>query len=133
MDPSPALSVEQCPAHRFEAPSSTLQGRDLPASGSDFVVLSKFTVANGLTPQVKQAFRNRPRKVEDADGFLRMEVISPLDDPREIWLITFWRDEVSFKTWHHGHLYRESHEGIPKGLKLVPKSVAIRRFEGVSR
>jgi heme-degrading monooxygenase HmoA len=47
-------------------------------------------------------------------------------------LITFWRDEVSFKTWHHSHLYRESHAAIPRGLKLVPKSAAIRYFEGVS-
>lgn len=98
-----------------------------------FVVVSKFAVANGMTSQVKEAFCHRPHKVDCAEGFLRMEVISPIEDPDEIWLITFWRDEVSFKTWHHSHLYRESHEGIPKGLKLVPKSAGIRCFEGVSR
>ncbi len=97
-----------------------------------FVVISKFTVANGMTPQVKEAFRNRPHKVDDAEGFLCMEVISPVEEPNEIWLITFWRDESSFKTWHHSHLYRESHAGIPRGLKLVPKSAGVRCFEGVS-
>lgn len=85
-----------------------------------------------MIAQVKEAFRGRPHKVDDADGFLRMEVISPFDNLQEIWLITFWRDEISFRTWHHSHLYRESHEGIPKGLKLVPKSTEIRCFEGVS-
>ena len=99
----------------------------------DYVVISKFAVANGMTSQVKEAFRDRPHKVDNADGFLRMEVISPVSDPNEIWLITFWRDEVSYKTWHHSHLYREAHVGIPKGLKLVPKSADIRYFEGVSR
>lgn len=99
---------------------------------SHFVALSKFAVANGMIAEVKHAFRSRPHKVDDADGFLRMEVISPMEDLNEIWLITFWRDEASYKAWHHSHLYRESHAGIPKGLKLVPQSVAIRFFEGVA-
>ncbi len=108
-------------------------GHQMPAPASSFVVLSKFAVANGMTSQIKTAFRDRPHKVDEADGFLRMEVISPLDASNEIWLITFWRDEACFKSWHHSHLYQESHAGIPKGLKLIPKSVNIRCFEGVSR
>jgi len=72
-----------------------------------------------MTCEVKDAFRCRPHKVDDPNRFLRMEVISPLDKPDEIWLITFWRDEASFKIWHDSHLYHESHAEIPKGLKLV--------------
>lgn len=113
--------------------SADRSGHHMPASAQCFVVISKFAVANGMTSQIKTAFRDRPHKVDDADGFLRMEVISPLDDSDEIWLITFWRDEACFQSWHHSHLYQQSHAGIPKGLKLVPKSVSIRCFEGVSR
>ncbi|HEY0079597.1 MAG TPA: antibiotic biosynthesis monooxygenase [Pyrinomonadaceae bacterium] len=97
-----------------------------------FIALSQFTVANNMTQQVKDAFIRRPHLVEEAAGFLRMEVISPLDDRDEIWLLTYWRDEDSFKTWHHSHLYHDSHKGIPKGLKLVPKSARLRFFEHVS-
>jgi heme-degrading monooxygenase HmoA len=96
-----------------------------------FVALSRFTVANGMTAEVKRAFLERPHLVDEAPGFVRMEVMSPVDAPDEIWLLTFWSDEPSFRAWHHGHLYRESHAGIPKGLKLVPKSVEIRYFEHV--
>ncbi len=127
MTPTTFADPGQCPAHTTGA----LPKRDEP-SNSHFVVVSKFTVANDMTAEIKEAFRNRPHKVDSADGFLRMEVISPVDDLNEIWLITFWRDEPSYKTWHHSHLYRESHQGIPKGLKLVPKSAGIRCFEGVS-
>lgn len=126
------LSPGQCPAQHSQGAIRANQASPAPPSVQNFVVISKFTVANGMTCQVKQAFRDRPHKVDDADGFVRMEVISPLDDLNEIWLITYWRDELSFKTWHHSHLYRESHEGIPRGLKLVPKSAGIRCFEGVS-
>ena len=97
-----------------------------------FVALSKFEVANGMIEQVKSAFVNRPHLVENASGFIRMDVISPLDRPNEIWLVTYWTDESSYKTWHHGELHRLSHKWIPKGLKLVPRSTEVRYFEYVS-
>jgi heme-degrading monooxygenase HmoA len=97
-----------------------------------FVALSKFEVANGMIEQVKSAFVNRPHLVDNASGFIRMDVISPLDRPNEIWLVTYWMDEASYKTWHHGELHRQSHKWIPKGLKLVPRSTEVRFFEYVS-
>jgi len=94
-----------------------------------FVALSRFTIRNDMTAQVREAFRHRPHLVEQAPGFLRMEVMSPIDAPKEVWLVTWWRDEGSYRAWHRGHTYHESHAGIPKGLKLVPKSASITLFE----
>ena len=96
-----------------------------------FSALSRFVIANGMDAQVKEAFRNRPHLVDGAPGFVRMEVLSPLEQPQEIWLLTFWTDRASFEAWHHSHLYRESHKGIPKGLKLVPGRTELMRFEHV--
>ncbi len=95
-----------------------------------FIVTSRFTIRNSeMTAGVKDAFRNRPRLVDQADGFIRMEVVSPSDNPDEIMLITYWNDEESFKNWHRSPRFRESHKWIPKGLKLVPKSVQLRTYE----
>jgi heme-degrading monooxygenase HmoA len=113
------------------------EGRRLESTAK-FVAMSQFTVVNGgeggegMTERVKQAFLDRPHLVDGAPGFVRMEVISPLDAPDEIWLLTYWTDEESFRTWHHSHLYRDSHAGIPKGLKLDPKATRIRYFEHVA-
>ncbi len=96
-----------------------------------FIALSRFTVAGEMTEQVKRAFLERPHLVDEAAGFVRLEVLSQLDCPDEIWLFTYWADENSFKIWHHSHLYHESHKAIPKGLKLVPKSASLRYFEPV--
>lgn len=98
---------------------------------SGFVALSRFVIANGMAAEVKQAFRNRPHLVDDAPGFLRMEVVSPVERPDEIWLITFWTSQASFRAWHRGHGFHASHGGIPKGLKLVPTETEIRHFEHV--
>lgn len=97
-----------------------------------FAAISRFVVANDLAAPVKEAFLHRPHLVDSAPGFVRMDVISPLDNPDEIWLMTFWSDEQSFRVWHRSHAYRESHKNIPKGIKLVPGSAEVRLFEYVA-
>lgn len=97
-----------------------------------FVAMSRFTVANGMSDEVKQAFRDRPHLVDSAPGFVRMDVISPADAPEELWLITYWHDEPSYHRWHRGPAHHASHRYIPKGLKLVPNSTLVRFFEHVS-
>ncbi len=96
-----------------------------------FVALSRFAVANGMTGEVKKAFRSRPHLVEEAEGFVRLDVISPVDAPNELWLITYWRDEECFRKWHHSPRHKESHRGMPRGLKLDPAATEIRYFEHV--
>lgn len=103
-----------------------------PSSTPPFVALSRFVIANDKTEVVKQAFVDRPHLVDSAPGFLRLDVISPLDTPEEIWLITYWTDEQSYRTWHRGHSYHDAHAGIPKGLRLVRGSAQLRYFEHVS-
>ena len=99
-----------------------------PAAASVTMVISCFTIANDMALEVQAAFRSRPHLVDHAHGFLGMEVMSPLNNSAEIWLLTRWRDEQSYQTWHRGHEYRESHMGLPKGLKLVPGKTQIRVF-----
>jgi len=93
-----------------------------------FVVVSKFTIANGLDDAVQNAFCERPHMVDDAPGFLGMEVMHPVGKTAEVWLVTRWADEPSYRTWHRSHDYHASHKGIPKGLKLVRGSTEIQAF-----
>lgn len=97
------------------------------------VVISRFTIANGMTQEVRDAFRSRPHLVDSAPGFVSMEVLSPIDKPEEIWLTTRWIDRASYQEWHHSREYHQSHSGIPKGLKLVPKATSITCFEVIAR
>jgi len=99
-----------------------------------FIVLSKFTVANNgqMVAAVKQAFVNRPRLVEEAPGFHKLEVLSPIDKPEQIWLLTYWSDESSFKQWYGTHKYKAAHHAIPNGLTLIPDETEMQFFEHVS-
>jgi heme oxygenase (mycobilin-producing) len=105
-----------------------LAGRVAQLENQAVGVLSKFVVANSMDAEVKQAFLLRPHLVDNAAGFVRMDVLSPEDMPNEIWLMTYWTDISCYRTWHKSHAYHESHAGIPKGLKLVPGSTALRIF-----
>lgn len=100
-------------------------------SVSMIAAISKFEIQNGMEQEVKEAFRNRPQLVENAKGFVRMDVISPVDNPSEIHLITYWESHEDFENWHRHHL-KDSHQHIPKGLKLVPKSWSLTKYEYIS-
>lgn len=93
--------------------------------------ISKFEIKNGLEEEVKAAFKNRPGFVERAKGFVRLDVLSPLHNPSEIHLITYWESESDFEFWHRHHL-KESHKHIPKGLRLVSKSWELTTYEYIS-
>ena len=94
-----------------------------------FVALSRFTIRNDMAAEVRDAFCARPHLVDSVEGFLGMQVMSPVENPAEIWLLTRWTDEHCYRTWHRSHSYHASHSSIPKGLKLVPKSTEIRFFD----
>jgi heme-degrading monooxygenase HmoA len=82
------------------------------------LALSRFKVANGLENSVAEAFRNRPRLVEQSDGFLGLEVFTDSGDASVFYLSTRWASESAFRQWHSSEAHHASHKGIPKGLKL---------------
>jgi heme oxygenase (mycobilin-producing) len=90
-----------------------------------FVVMSQFTVKNGMESAVSEAFRDRPHAVDSSSGFVKMEVMNPEETPEEFVLVTYWKDKLSYTTWYKQHSYQDSHRGIPKGLKLVPRATKI--------
>ena len=84
------------------------------------VVQSRFRVANGLEASVRAAFVARPRLVDLTPGFLGLETFTDAQHPEIFYLITRWVDEESYQRWHRSADHRESHAGIPAGLKLDP-------------
>jgi len=97
-----------------------------------FVAMSRFVVANGMGAEVREAFRGRPHLVDAAPGSVRMEVLCPVDRPEEFLLVTWWTDEASYRRWHRGHIYRASHAGVPRGLRLVRGETRITLLEQIA-
>lgn len=84
------------------------------------LAVSRFRVANGKEAEVVDAFLNRPRLVDAWPGFLGMETFTDTKDATVFYLVTRWTDHASFREWHASPAHRESHEWMPKGLRLDP-------------
>ena len=99
-----------------------------------FVVISKFMVdnRNGMTESVKKAFIARLHNVDKIAGFVRMEVLNPVENPDEIWVVTYWTEQSSFDAWHESQHYKDSHTAIPAGLKLMPNKTEMMFFNHIS-
>jgi heme-degrading monooxygenase HmoA len=65
---------------------------------------------------VARAFLNRPRLVEQAEGFLGLEVFTDRRDASVFYLSTRWTTEAAFRQWHTSEAHHASHQGLPKGL-----------------
>lgn len=99
-----------------------------------FVVISKFMIdnKNNMAAEVKNAFVERPHDVDKVAGFVRMDVLSPLEHPDQIWLLTYWTDQGSFQQWYRSPHYKESHRNMPANLKLVKHETELLFFEHIS-
>jgi heme oxygenase (mycobilin-producing) len=96
------------------------------------VALSRFRVANGFEDAVRDAFLNRPGLVDRLPGFLGLETFTDTEDRSLYYLLTRWTDEPSFRQWHSSPAHHESHQGIPKGLKLDPSFTLVRTLDRIS-
>jgi signal transduction histidine kinase/heme-degrading monooxygenase HmoA len=97
------------------------------------LAVSRFRVANGKEQAVVDAFLNRPRLVDAWPGFLGMETFTDVHDATVFYLVTRWTDAESFREWHASPAHRESHQWMPRGLRLDPgytKVVELDRLTG---
>ena len=71
------------------------------------IAMSRFRVKNHLEQDVRQAFLNRPRLVDDQAGFLGLEVFQEPTDGAIFYLVTRWSDLPSFRTWHSSPAHQQ--------------------------
>lgn len=95
------------------------------------IAWSQFKVVNDLVDEVRQAFLDRPRRVDNKIGFLGMEVFTDCAEPSLFHLVTRWTDHESYISWHNSPEHHASHKFIPKGLKLDPKQTRILQMERI--
>lgn len=96
-----------------------------------FVAISSLRVANDMSEDVARAFRDRARLVDEAPGFLGLEVLVDRADRSRFELVTRWTDEAAFDAWHDGPDHAASHRRMPRGLKIEKDSIRLRRLDAL--
>jgi heme-degrading monooxygenase HmoA len=83
---------------------------------SHYVSMSRLRVEIEQADALVAAFRRRVHLVDDADGFIDLEVWRSDRDPEEILMVSRWRDRDCFKAYMRSDAHRVSHERIPPEL-----------------
>ena len=86
-----------------------------------YVSLSRLKVQEGRAAELVAAFRRRAHLVDDADGFVDLEVWQSDRDPAEVVMVSRWRDRDAFKAYMKSDAHRVSHERIDPALDAAIK------------
>jgi heme-degrading monooxygenase HmoA len=90
-----------------------------------FVVANRIPVAEGRGEEFEERFAERAGLVEDRKGFVRLEVLCPVDADRYV-VLTHWESEADFEAWTDSEAFRKAHsrespEGLVEGHPEVEK------------
>jgi heme-degrading monooxygenase HmoA len=86
-----------------------------------YVSMSHLRVEEERAAELVEAFRGRLGLVEDADGFVDLEVWQSDRDPAELIMVSRWRDRDSFKRYMKSDDHRRSHERVDPSLQEAIK------------
>jgi heme-degrading monooxygenase HmoA len=82
-----------------------------------YVSLSRLRVPAERAPELVRAFRGRLGLVDDADGFVDLQVWQSDRDAGELLMVSRWRDRAAFTAYMRSDAHRVSHGRIAPELK----------------
>ena len=81
-----------------------------------YVSVSRLRVPPARAPELVAAFERRAHLVDDADGFVDLQVWQSDSDPGELVMVSRWRDRAAFKAYMKSEEHRTSHARIDPDL-----------------
>lgn len=78
--------------------------------------MARLRVPAPRAPELVRAFRNRARLVDEADGFLDLQVWQSDRDATELIMVSRWRDRAAFRAYMRSEAHKISHDRVDPGL-----------------
>lgn len=88
--------------------------------------MSRLRVDEQRSDDLVAAFKSRIHLVDDADGFVDLQVWRSDRDPSEVLMVSRWRDRDAFKAYMKSPEHRVSHDRVAPGLK---EAIGLERLE----
>jgi len=80
-----------------------------------YIVANRVPVAAPWREQFEERFRTRAGQIDTQPGFVRMQVLRPVDAESPYVVLTMWRDKVAFEAWVGSEDFRLAHQHpLPK-------------------
>lgn len=90
-----------------------------------YVSQSRLRIDPKRSEELIAAFRHRARLVEDADGFVDLQVWQNDRDDGEIVMVSRWRDRAAFTAYMRSDAHKVSHDRIDPDLQADIKLQAL--------
>src|SRR5215208_3638942 len=84
-----------------------------------YVSMSRLRVPDERSTELVEAFRRRAHLVDDADGFVDLQVWRSDRDRGEVVMVSRWRDRDAFTAYMRSDAHRISHDRIPADLEAA--------------
>jgi len=88
--------------------------------------MSRLAIPAERAAELISAFRDRSRLVDDADGFVDLQVWQSDRDAGEVLMVSRWRDRETFKAYMKSDAHKASHGRIAPDLKA---DITLQRLE----
>lgn len=92
-----------------------------------FVSVSHVRAAPGGSAVLEAAFADRLGEVEEAPGFVRLEVWRDATADDRYVMVTWWTAEEHFRDYLRSDAHRRSHARMPSG-ELRPRGAGLDRY-----
>jgi heme-degrading monooxygenase HmoA len=80
-----------------------------------YVVANRVPVALAWRDEFESRFRHRAGQVDQQPGFVRMEVLRPVNDESPYVVLTVWQDRAAFDAWLKSDDFKAAHANpLPK-------------------
>lgn len=80
-----------------------------------YVVTNRIPINKEFRDEFEQRFRNRAGQIDKQPGFVRMEILRPLDDDGSYCVSVMWENEDAFKNWVKSEDFAIAHQNpLPK-------------------
>lgn len=81
----------------------------------EYVVANRVPVKTDFREQFEERFRHRAGEVEKQPGFVRMEILRPVDENGVYVVLTHWKNREAFHQWMRSDDFKASHQNpLPK-------------------
>ncbi len=84
-----------------------------------YVSLSRLRVGAERVEELVEAFRGRAHLVDDAEGFVELEVWRSDREPGEVIMVSRWRERECFRNYRRSEAHTISHGRIHPGLEAA--------------
>ncbi|WP_312261558.1 antibiotic biosynthesis monooxygenase family protein [Candidatus Igneacidithiobacillus taiwanensis] len=80
-----------------------------------YVVANRVPVKAEYRAEFEERFRKRAGEVEKQAGFVRMEILRPVDEKGMYVVLTHWENKAAFEAWLRSDDFKAAHQNpLPK-------------------